>query len=312
MTKKTGNNVYSGHYTIAKRKKDSDVSEIVADFDNLITTFGITLDNAGGFWRPTYCALGTGTTAPAASNLQLEQPVLDGSGQLAWTYVNWNGTPTPIQETTFPYEYKISAVANFTPGIVSGNLTEIGLYQGDPQTGEMKVFSRALIKDTNGNPTTLTVANDEYLDVYYYLKTSFSPINQPFSININGVARTGRVRSFIDKENVLLNSGKPDLFQKPGVISFCTGKLDYADVLGSWPSLFQTYGSAFYDHEKTYVPGNKFVDFYRTLIPAEGVVSFDTIVVGHNPVHIYEFDQAVTKSASESLTISFRYNWDKV
>jgi hypothetical protein len=310
MTKKIDNNVYSGHYTIVKRKKDSDVSEVVAEFDNLITTFGISKDNSGGFWHATYCALGTGTTAPASSNLQLEQPVLDGSGQIAWTYMNWNATPVAIQEITLPYEYKISGVANFTPGVVFGNLTEIGLYQGDPQTGEFKVFSRALIKDVNGNPTTLTVANDEYLDVYYYLKTSFNPTNQPFSININGVVKTGTVRYLVDKEWGVFPSGKPNLFARPEVIGLYTGKLDYNDIPGSYYTLTATYNNIL--SELSYTPGNKFVDIQRTMLPAEGVISFDTMIIGHNPVHIYEFDQTVTKSASESLVITFRYNWDKV
>jgi hypothetical protein len=310
MTKKIGNNVYSGHYTIVKRKKDSDVSEVVADFDNLITTFGITLDNSRGVMRRTLCGLGTGTTAPAASNVQLEQPVLDVNGGIAWTDMIWNGTPVPIQETTFPYEYKISAVANFTPGIVSGNLTEIGLYQGDPQTGEYKVFSRALIKDANGNPTTLTVANDEYLDVYYYLKTTFSPINQPFSISINGVTKTGRVRSVIDKEWGMFHGGKPDLFSRPRPMNFYTGKLDYNDIPTSYYTLTNTFSANI--NQEAYLPGNKYTDLSLMLQPVHGAFSFETIIVGHNPVHVYEFDQLITKSASESLTISFRYNWDKV
>jgi hypothetical protein len=311
MTKKTDNQVYSGHYTIVKRKQNSEESVIIADFENLITTFGISLDASGGFHRTTYCALGTGTTAPVSSNLQLEQPLMDANGQIVWSWMGWNATPVGIQTVTLPYEYKISAVANFIPGLVYGNLTEIGLYQADPQSGEMKLFSRALIKDSNGNPTTLTVAQDEYLDVYYYLKTSFSPINVPFTMAINGSAVTGRVRSILDKEWGLFDQSKQQLFSAPTHLVLCMGKVNYSDIPGTWGNLTQVYGNG-YGVTGTHITGNKFVDMGITLLPADGAFSFETIVFGNNPVYVYEFDQVITKSASESLTIGFRYNWDKV
>lgn len=311
MTKKLDNNHYAGHYTIKKRKvgQNSEEAVVVADFENLITTVGITRNLSGGIWVNSYCLFGTGTTAPAASDTSLEQPIgsLSTNG---FAGMSWNGTPVPVQVTTLPHEYKISAVANFTPGIVSGNLTEIGIYQYN-SLGEPILFSRALIKDANGNPTTLTVLPDEYLDVYYYVRTFYNPIATPFSININGVAKTGTYYYRLGDPAVYGGSIQ-ELFSKPSNINFYTGTLNAADPVSSLSNGdLTTIRGDWLNSPDVYTDGNKFVDLTMSYLPAHGAWDFDVMVFGNNPYHFFKFNQRISKLDTENLNITYRYSWDK-
>jgi hypothetical protein len=53
----------------------------------------------------------------------------------------------------------------FAAGTLNGTYTEVGVGWGNTT-----LFSRALIVDGSGNPTSITVLSDEVLDVYYRLR----------------------------------------------------------------------------------------------------------------------------------------------
>jgi hypothetical protein len=68
----------------------------------------------------------------------------------------------------------------FNAGTATGNLSEVGVGWN---TG---LFSRALIKDSNGDPTTITVLSNEYLDVTYELRL-YPPLDDAtFNVTISG------------------------------------------------------------------------------------------------------------------------------
>lgn len=65
-----------------------------------------------------------------------------------------------------PYYVMHSLTWRFAAGAAAGNLAEVGVtVSGATSTSDL--FSRALIVDGSGNPTTITVLSDEYLDVTY-------------------------------------------------------------------------------------------------------------------------------------------------
>jgi len=99
---------------------------------------------------------------------------------------NYNPTSTP------PYYGRVVRGYRFTPGQATGNLAEVGV--GPASSGNL--FSRARIVDTNGNPTTITVLADEYLDVYYDIRYYISYQDNVFEFLINGVTYTGTIRPF--------------------------------------------------------------------------------------------------------------------
>ena len=101
---------------------------------------------------------GTGNSTPVVS-----QTILDNQ-----TGVSSSGIETYGSTTSSPYYgYKIFTF-RFNQGIAAGNISEIGV--GWSGTTPLQLFSRTLIKDINGDPTTITVLADETLDVIYELR----------------------------------------------------------------------------------------------------------------------------------------------
>ena len=151
-------------------------------FYNLITDAGLNFVSGNSIIETAtrYCKVGTGSTTPTVSDTALAAQT--GS-------VSPTGTTTKsIQYTVEPYYSNHQAVYTFAVGAVSGNLSEIGFFSSS-SGGTM--WSRTLIKDSGGNPTTLTLLATEQLKVTYtvrrYIPTS---LTGSFTLNTNGVGST--------------------------------------------------------------------------------------------------------------------------
>lgn len=140
-----------------------------------------------------YCRVGTSSTTPTVSDTTLGSQT--GSASPAGTVTN------SVQYTTTPYYSNHQQVYTFAVGAVSGNLTEIGFFS-DSTGGTM--WSRALIKDSGGNPTTLTLLPTEQLKVTYTVRR-YIPASQTgsFILNTNGTNST--INYTITPANILNN-----------------------------------------------------------------------------------------------------------
>lgn len=144
-----------GFYKIEAVDPDG-TRHLLADwFPNLITNGGLNeIGNASGYLAN--CYLGTGNTAPAFTDTQLA--ALVGATN---TIVGSVGT---VQSATPFYGSRVNTY-QFSPGVAVGTLAEIGV--GPSST---TLFSRALILDADGNPTTLVVGAGQIVDVSYELR----------------------------------------------------------------------------------------------------------------------------------------------
>lgn len=103
------------------------------------------------------CQVGSGNATPNVLDTTLE------------TFI---ASTTDIQSTSGtaqaspPYYGARTNRYRFGEGVAAGNLSEIGI--ADPNSGIL--FSRALILDGLGSPTTITVLADEFLDATYQLR----------------------------------------------------------------------------------------------------------------------------------------------
>lgn len=133
-------------------------SQVRADFKNLILNQG--LDRVGqGAWIGS-CQVGTGSTTPAVGQTGLASFFAGSSTQGATDVDSYTPGPPPY--------HQLVRVCRFAEGTFSGtNITEVGM--GWANTGSA-LFSRALILDGGGNPTSITVLSDETLDVEYTLR----------------------------------------------------------------------------------------------------------------------------------------------
>lgn len=154
----------AGFFRLEKFKTDTDGKEIegsreiAADwFPNLILNQGLNMMATGNGYLNA-CQIGSGSSAPAVGQTGLVSLI--------------SGTTTrPVNTTTAaseaPYYVAQTITYRFAEGAATGNIAEVGV--GTAVSGT-NLFSRSLVKDSSGNPTTITILSDESLDVIYQLR----------------------------------------------------------------------------------------------------------------------------------------------
>lgn len=149
------------------------------DFPNLILDAGLNRIGTGNAIEGV--CIGTGNTAPS-----VEQGSLVSFSKA--TAVS-QGAVESTASTTSPYYSSFKRTFRFAIGALNGNYSEVGVGWGIGGGGGNSIaglFSRALIKDALGNPTTITVSADQVLDVSYTLKL-YPPQNDiTGTITLNG------------------------------------------------------------------------------------------------------------------------------
>lgn len=154
---------------------------LLADwFPNLITNVGLESIGVGDIYLQR-CAVGSGNTAPSNSDTALVS--LIGS-TLTVTSNNQSAQSSP------PYFGTQTITYRFPAGTATGNLAEVGI--GSTVTN---LFSRALILDGGGSPTTITVLSSEALDVTYQLQLHSPTVDVTGSVTITGVATAYTLRA---------------------------------------------------------------------------------------------------------------------
>lgn len=157
----------AGRYRLQTYREGGTPSKDTGWFDNLILNQG--LDQIGSvfnynesFGDPVLFRMGcvgTGSTAPTETDTQLESWLASaGNGD---NYGNDGYVAGP------PSYWWVKVTCRFGVGVAAGNLTEVGMGEMLQTNIGTALFSRALILDENGDPTTLTVDSDEILDLTY-------------------------------------------------------------------------------------------------------------------------------------------------
>lgn len=167
----------SGRYKLVAHKADG-TSRVVADwFDNLILNAGLERLGTGGVVGT--CVVGSDSTPPAVGQSSLFALVASTTTQQLLVTGTAPDNSYAFYRKTF----------RFAIGVAAGNLSEVGV--GWTNTD---LFSRALIRDDLGDPTTITILADEVLDVIYEVRLYVPTSDQTFVVNIAGVDYTFTLR----------------------------------------------------------------------------------------------------------------------
>ena len=157
------------------------IGEFVAEESpNLIVTSGLNQIGSGNELIYT-CVVGTDSTPTTLSMTALGNQIATTNTQQAST----QGT-----QSTSPYFSWYRRTFRFGQGAAAGNLTEVGV-----KTSGGVLFSRALIVDSAGSPTTLTILADEYLDVPYEFRMYPDTMDTIVTVPLNGTDYTCTLRS---------------------------------------------------------------------------------------------------------------------
>lgn len=158
-----------GRFALTVLRADGSVKEEVPFFDNLIldsfleaVRVGITQSYFPNIAKTV--RVGTGTLAPAVGQTTLAALTASIQGGQAGTS-SYTETGIVVDGSTWTASATMTFM--FALGSVVANISEVGF--GLPGVTGSNVHSRALVTDTNGNPTAVTVTAQDQLIVKYQL-----------------------------------------------------------------------------------------------------------------------------------------------
>lgn len=171
-----------GRYKIEAVRPDGRVRVLADWFNNLITDAGLDYIGANGS-EYSNCCVGSGNTAPTNGDTTLVA-FIGNTGNI----ISSTGTLEP----TTPYFGTRTNIYQFAQGAAAGNLAEVGVSH---TTNGTALWSRALILDGSGSPTTITVLGDEFLNVTYQLQLYPELGDVTGTVVINGITYDWTARS---------------------------------------------------------------------------------------------------------------------
>lgn len=289
-----------GFFKLEAIRPDGRVRPLTGWFPNLITDVGLNRIGTGSYLSA--CHVGSNNTAPTVNDTILTG-FIAGSSTVT-------STSSGAQSSEPYYGWK-NRTYRFAVGIATGNISEVGIATSRNNGGTTIMFSRALVLDELGDPTTVTVLADEVLDVTYQLRL-YPPLTDTLqTVNITG-------------------SGSHDVITRARAVtsSGWGGYLgETANISPSAPSPIQVYNgdigaitggpSGFSRQANPYnlAYGNN--DLYR-----DGGVSFglDAGNVGGirsaswtTSIGLYQtqWDPVIPKDNTNTLSLIFRYAWSR-
>lgn len=287
----------SGHFSLVAVKIDGSGSRKLAEFDNLILNQGLDRLQTGGAFNQ-YCRVGSGSTAPAVGQTALVSQVA------ATTNVMSN---TTTADGSAPYPVVVAKTYRFSAGQAAGNIAEVGV--GWAETAVGSLFCRALVLDGAGQPTTITVLSDEFLQVTYTLTIYPASADVLATVNLGGVDTQVTMRPALlggymwNSSNFLAGAaldGMNQGFVGPGALGPVTGQ-----PTGTQTSLYPS------SVPRPYTAGSFTRDADVTLALDQG----NSVPGGIKTWTIYfinwggyqvEFTPAVPKTNTQLFTLRFR------
>lgn len=148
-----------------------------------------------------YCVIGSGNSQPVYTQNKLDTAVLGVSGTDSSTKNDYNAA-------TDGNLYKTNKVRKYSfTGLNNVNISEVGIASSYSNTTTYYLCTRALIKDSSGNPTTITVLPGEQLDIYYKLWAVYDVNDKTGQLNLlNGTGSSVAYKYQLRLANVGSNS----------------------------------------------------------------------------------------------------------
>lgn len=285
----------AGRYKL-EAVKDGIVQRSTGWFNNLITDAGLEALGAmgGSSSAIAYCHCGTGTTAPANTDTTLQ----------AYVAGTVKGTQAVSTQSTSPYYGKSITTYTFATGAATGNISEVGIAstQHSSDTGFF-MFSRALVLDGGGSPTTITVLSDERLVVTYELRY-YAPVSDVTgTFTISGTSYTVTVRAAAVTDTGFWAAGIGNKVGSSGGTNCYSGALAAVTTVpsGLLGSGVTTAG--------TYTSSSKVLAF--TLVFETGIVGTIASVTYGTDVGEYQvgFSPGIVKLNTQVLTLVVQVAW---
>lgn len=291
--------VHAKFKLVVRSAQNDQITKQTDWFNNLVLDAGLARMSSGT-WIDR-CCVGTGNSTPVVSQTALDK-------FLASTTTK-QSTSKSIQTTTSPYYHSVIITWRFGEGAAAGNISEVGLGWGNTT-----LWNRALIKDANGNATTITVLSDEYLDVVSEIRHYPS---MSYSGSFKLLDGSGNVVSTHTVTGSPYMATPIDIFGQisPNSISIYSGVKNDAVItapttaLGSATTVARTYPTTtsvqvLATLELTEANGTH----QSFLINAAGLFSGPS---GYQNAYKFQISPTITKASTQKMTYTFTLSWGR-
>ena len=173
----------AGEFRVVVKRADGSIKTDTGYQKNLILNQGLDFFGGGsGSDMMQFCVIGSGNSQPVYTQNKLDTAVAGIYGDASSTKYDYNtSTDGNLYKTNRERKYSFTGLRNV-------NISEVGLASDYSNISTYFLCTRALIKDNNGNPTTITVLNGEQLEIYYKLWAVFDTTDKTGTLNLlNGV-----------------------------------------------------------------------------------------------------------------------------
>lgn len=309
----------AGYYKIEAAVLNDDGVEVsrrvLADwFPNLITNQGLDYMGNSSDWLNA-CQVGTGAAVPAFTDTAL-------AAYLAGTVTKQNVTSSIPGSA--PYYMATNITFRFSAGVATGNLSEVGVGK---TLASGNLYSRALILDGGGAPTTITVLANEVLDVTYSIRVyppaadvtgivTISGVNYNYTVralDVNSPNGTSSGKWGIPNSGTSFTDGTDASMVAPGLAG---GQVVFNGSMVPVTSVAPTGTSDLVNTITTaaYVGGSLQRDGTQTLDLNQGNLAGGITVVKFAfgwCAYQCGFSPAIPKDGTKTLTLTFRHSWSR-
>lgn len=212
----------AGEFRCVVKRADGSTKIDTGYQKNLILNQGLDFLGRDEGFMTAYCVIGSGNSAPSFSQNKLDA-FLAATGTTGY----------PVYKTDYDKIrdgnlYKASVTNKYSFTNIVGNISEVGLASNYTNSSSYNLCTRALIKDSNGNPTTISVLSGEILDIYYKLWRITDLTDKNTTLNVlDGVG----------------GSVAYNVITRPSYVGFNNGAYDYANKVIGIPAAYRM-GSA--------------------------------------------------------------------
>nr|WP_313097025.1 hypothetical protein [Moraxella sp. CTOTU48717] len=244
------------------------------------------------------CAIGSGNSTPIVTQTRLDYPVK--TVNRAESYYSLKNDYDQTKDGNF---YKTNKVVRFVFNDLNNvNISEIGL-----TSSEDVLFSRALIKSGNGQPTTITVLSGEILEIYYklWMVTDLTPKTGVINVS-DGVGNNTAYNYKVTPTRVAYQSAwSVYIGYSPKYVSASF----YDGIPDSSPSGSTKTTNAYID--KSY---KKIINFIYDVNSGNGVI--DMLIATSVGCYQINFTSVadgspITKTKTQTLTIPIELSWGR-
>ncbi len=294
----------AGLYKIEAFRADAAGNEIpgtrrvAADwFPNLVTNNGLNLIGSASNWL-SFCQVGSGSSPASHSDTALASRIAATGARV---------TSVQGAQAEPPYFAWRRNTYRFNEGVAAGNIAEVGV--GPATSGNL--FSRALVLDGSGNPTAISVAANESLDVSYELRYDPPATDLTFTLELAGITHTVTSRA----ANVTTTNAYGWSIREAGSEATIAGSTSRAfsgtigPITGSPTGSLSSPPSA---SDAAYSAGSYRRDGTATWVLANGNFpgGIGAIRISHGIGNYqFGFSPPIMKDATKVLALTFRHSW---